>query len=38
MTTFIPHAKQLGIIQEIEIKDEKWLHPHLLKELKLKYK
>ncbi len=27
-----------GLVEEIEIKDEKWLHPHLLKELKVKLK
>lgn len=27
-----------GLVEEIQIKDEKWLHPHLLKELKVKLK
>lgn len=27
-----------GLVEEISIKDEKWLHPHLLKELKIKLK
>lgn len=27
-----------GIVQEIDITDEKWAHPHLLKELKIKLK
>lgn len=27
-----------GLVEEVDIKDEKWLHPHLLKELKVKLK
>ena len=27
-----------GLVEEIELKDEKWLYPHLLKELKTKIK
>lgn len=27
-----------GMVQETELKDEKWLYPHLLKELKVKIK
>lgn len=27
-----------GLVEEVKIEDEKWLHPHLLKELKVKLK
>jgi hypothetical protein len=30
--------KHINILEEIDIIDEKWVHPHLLKELKLKLK
>lgn len=38
VSIFLPDLVSKGLAEEIEIKDEKWLHPHLLKGLKSKLK